>query len=609
MEGSGPQVRNLARLLKGIITLCYYELPAAQGDIGYDPIPYVAAVAQRRLEKYGEEVRRGEEEVYADEGRAVDEGRRTKDEGRTAYENRSSTRNSQLAIRNHQPEGLTEAKEVSSDLTVSCDVVIVGSGAGGAVMAAELADAGIDVVVVEEGGYHPTESFTPSAGRALRTIYRDGGAQSSLGSPPILFSEGRCVGGSTVINGGMCWRTPEHVLERWSSREGVADITPAAMAPYFDKVERRINVAHQDPESIGHDQELLKVGADRLGWHIIPNLRNQLHCGGCNICTSGCPTGAKRSMLVTYLPRALSRGARLYAGCRVERITRRGKRATGVVGRFARPDGRTGPKLTVRAGVVVAACGAVQTPALLWRSGFRSSSGMLGRNLTLHPNAKVVAFFDEDVYGWIGVHQAYQVRQFMDSGTLITAVNLTPSLLSLGLPQHGRELGDVLKEYNHIMTAGCLLEDTTTGRVQERPGIGPVVSYQITRADVARIVRGINLTAELMFAAGARRVMLPFAGMPDLLGPEDLPRLQTATVPRDCIELITVHLMGTARMSDDRLRGVVSSFGEFHDAAGLFVADASLFPGPIGVNPMETILALVTRNAEWLVSNRSRYGI
>ena len=197
----------------------------------------------------------------------------------------------------------------------------------------------------------------------------------------------------------------------------------------------------------------------------------------------------------------------------------------------------------------------------------------------------------------------------MDSGTLITAVNLTPSLLSLGLPQHGRELGDLLKEYNRIVTAGCLLEDTTTGKVQMRPGIGPVVSYQITRTDVARIVRGISLTAELMFAAGARRVMLPFAGMPDLLGPEDLPLLQRVRVPRAGIELLTVHLMGTARMSDDRLRGVVSSFGEFHDAAGLFVADASLFPGPIGVNPMETILALVTRNAEWLVSNKSLYGI
>src|SRR5436305_10393499 len=155
---------------------------------------------------------------------------------------------------------MTEESDVSANLTVPCDVVIVGSGAGGAVMAAELAGAGIDVVVVEEGGYHPTESFTPAAGRALRTLYRDAGAQSALGTPPILFSEGRCVGGSTVINGGMCWRTPDAVLERWAREEGVADVTPAALAPYFAKVERRLAVNYQDPESIGHDQVLLKRG-------------------------------------------------------------------------------------------------------------------------------------------------------------------------------------------------------------------------------------------------------------------------------------------------------------------------------------------------------------
>ncbi len=381
------------------------------------------------------------------------------------------------------------------------------------------------------------------------------------------------------------------------------------MAPYFAKVERRINVAYQDPESIGRDQELLKAGADRLGWNIIPNLRNQVHCGGCNVCTSGCPTGAKRSMLVTYLPRALSRGARLYAGCRVERITRRGKRATGVEGRFVRPDGRPGPKLTVRAGVVVSSCGAIQTPALLWRSGFRSPSGQLGRNLTLHPNAKVVALFDEDVYGWHGVHQAYQVREFMDQGILITAVNIAPSLLTLGLPHHGRRLAELMQDYNKMVVAGCLIEDSTTGRVDMRPVLGPVASYQVTSRDVERIVRGISLTAELMFAAGARRVLLPFAGAPDLRQPADLARLQARSISPGSIELLTVHLMGTARMSEDRRRGVVSSFGAFHDAEGLFVADASLFPGPIGVNPMETILALVTRNAQWLVANRSRYGI
>jgi choline dehydrogenase-like flavoprotein len=585
-----PRERALAQLLKGLITLCYYELAPAEADIDYHPAPYIAAVAQRRQAVYGEAIRRAEAAVFANDETAS-----------TPFVSPEPSPG--------RPRGLIEESDVSADLAVTCDVMIAGSGAGGAAMAAELADAGIDVVIIEEGGYHPTESFTPGAGRALRTLYRDAGAQSTTGTPPIIFSEGRCVGGSTVINGGMCWRTPDAVLERWSRHEGVADVTPTAMAPYFAKVERRINVAHQDPESIGRDQALLKAGADRLGWHIIPNLRNQVHCGGCNVCTSGCPTGAKRSMLVTYLPRALSRGARLFANCRVERITRRGKRATGVEGRFIRPGGRAGPKLTVRAGIVIAACGAVQTPALLWRSGFRSPSGQLGRNLTLHPNAKLVALFDEDVYGWQGVHQAYQVRQFMDAGILITAVNLPPSLLSLGLPHHGRELGQLLNDYNRMVVAGCLIEDSTSGRVQVRPGIGPVVSYQITHDDAARIVRGISLTAELMFAAGARRVLLPFAGVPDLCGPADLADLQARSIPLDTVELLTVHLMGTTRMSEDRRRGVVSSFGEFHDAAGLFVADASLFPGPIGVNPMETILALVTRNAEWLVAHRSRYGI
>ena len=215
------------------------------------------------------------------------------------------------------PAGLTRQSEVTGDLHIECAVVIVGSGAGGATMAAELADAGIDVVMVEEGGYHPTESFTAEAGRALRTLYRDGGAGLALGKPPVLFSEGRCVGGSTVVNGGMSWRTPPQVLDRWARDEDLVAIGERDMEPYFAKVESRISVGFQDPETIGRDAQLLKAGADAKGWKIIPNLRNQLHCAGTNNCTNGCPTGAKRSMLVTSVPRALARGARLFADCRV----------------------------------------------------------------------------------------------------------------------------------------------------------------------------------------------------------------------------------------------------------------------------------------------------
>ena len=263
-------------------------------------------------------------------------------------------------------------------------------------------------------------------------------------------------------------------------QEGIAEIGERDMEPHFAKVESRISVALQDPETIGNDMRLLKAGADAKGWKIIPNLRNQLHCAGTNNCTNGCPTGAKRSMLVTNVPRALARGARLFADCRVERITRNGRAVTGIEGRFVRPGGRRGPRLTVRSAVVVAAGGAVQTPALLARSGLRSRSGLLGRNLTPAPNAKVIAFFDEEVLGWHGVHQAYQVREFMSEGILLTAVNLPPSLVALGLPHHGRDLGagdGRLQPHDHRRLPGRG-HRFRTGTERPRPRAAGVLSAQ-----------------------------------------------------------------------------------------------------------------------------------
>lgn len=415
------------------------------------------------------------------------------------------------------------------------------------------------------------------------------------------------MGGSTVVNGGMSWRTPPDVLELWARREGIPELLPEQMERHFEKVERRLSVSWQDPESIGRDSELLKAGADAKGWKIIPNRRNQLHCGGCDNCMSGCPTGAKRSMLVTNLPRALGRGARLYADCRVHRITRRGKTVTGIEGRFTRPERRGGPRLSVRAPVVVCACGSLQTPALLWRSGLRRPH--LGRHLTLHPSARLLALFDDEVLGWKGVHQAYQVREFIDDGILITATNLPPSLVAFGLPQHGASLGRLMAEYNRMVVGGCLVEDSTRGRVRQVPGVGPVAFYQITERDVERVVRAMALTAEIMFAAGALRVIPPFENALPLLGPDQTAAFLTERIPASALELVSVHIMGTARMSQDPGRGVVSGFGEVYGVSGLFVADASLFPGPIGVNPMESIMGLVTRNAEWLIENRRRWGV
>jgi choline dehydrogenase-like flavoprotein len=496
-------------------------------------------------------------------------------------------------------------EDLRADQVIGCDVCIVGSGAGGATVAAELAEAGLDVVVLEEGRYFATSDFTADAAAATRNLYRGGGATAAIGSPPVLYQEGRAVGGSTVINGGMSWRTPEAILDRWRTDDGLEHIDAESMAPYFERVERRIHVAHQDPESIGRDQHILKRGADLKGWKVLANLRNQVHCPGSNNCAFGCPTGAKQSALVSYIPRALHFGARIYADVRAERISRDGKRARGVIARVVEADGSDGATIDVRAGLVIAACGAIHTPALLARSGFRSPSGMLGKNLSLHPNVKVVAIFDEDVRGWEGVHQAFQVREFQDRGLVFAAINLPPSVLGMTLPYYGAELGELMSQYSNMMVAGMLCEDTSTGQLRMVGG-RPLPTYQLSDHDAANLVDGTRLLCDMLFSAGAKRILLPFAEPEELRSADDLALLERHPVRKESMEVVTVHLMGTARMGADRDRAVCDSWGLVHDASALMVADASLFPSPIGVNPMVTIQALATRNAHYLIENRKK---
>jgi choline dehydrogenase-like flavoprotein len=382
------------------------------------------------------------------------------------------------------------------------------------------------------------------------------------------------------------------------------------MEPYFARVERRIHVAPQDPESVGVDNLIMREGAAKMGWKLVGNLRNQVHCPGSNNCAFGCPTGAKQSSLVTYVPRALHYGARIHANVRVDRISRHGKRATGVVGHVVRPDGSRGPAIVVRSKLVVSACGAIHTPALLHRSGFRSPSGRLGHNLSLHPNVKLVAIFDRDVRGWEGVHQAYKVTEFEHEGFTFAAVNIPPSIAAMSLSTtasaHGIALGELMADYDRMVVAGMLLEDSSTGRVRTIGG-RPQAFYQLTDFDAERLIRGVALLSELLFAAGARRILLPFEGVPELRGADDARGLYRRTIPKRKMEVVTVHMMGTAALGGDRARSVCDSWGVVHDAAGLMIADASLFPTPIGVNPMESIMALSTRAAGHVIDNQKRF--
>ncbi|MFC1705508.1 GMC family oxidoreductase [Planctomycetota bacterium] len=493
--------------------------------------------------------------------------------------------------------------DVTKDEEVEADAVVVGSGAGGATVAAELAEGGLSVVVLEEGGAYDTKSFNGDAIQGIKRLYRDAGVGVICGRPQILLAEGRCLGGSTVINGGMSWRTPERVLKRWEMEFAIPGLATGAMDPIFDRIEERIHVNIQAPDSLGGDDALLRLGAERLGFRLTPNRRNQSNCVGANNCAFGCPTGAKQSTLVSYLPRAAAFGAAIYTDCRVEQVLLEpgasGRpRAVGVAGRLCDPKTqRPGPRLTVRARHTILACGATQTPALLLRNGIANSSGEVGRNFTVHPNAKCVGIFDEPVYGWRGVHQGHQVHEFLREGILIAIAFLPPQILALSLPFLGDELFDVMQALNRMVVAGALVEDTTAGTVRPGPFGMVRMRYDLTRENLAQLTQAVALTAELLFAAGARKVVVPVHGVAPLQSPDDVQTLYRAPIPPEDLEVVTVHPMGTCRMGADPTRCVVDPFGEAHDVRSLYVADASVLPTPIGVNPMLSIMGLATRTA------------
>lgn len=480
------------------------------------------------------------------------------------------------------------------------EVVVVGTGAGGAVVGTELAESGRDVLFLEEGGYHPTSSFNPYLTESIPRLYRDAGGTIIIGRPPIPYAEGRCVGGGTVVNGGMTWRPPEHVLADWERMTGQPDLGPKAMEPLFERVEARIHAKPQHPASIGEDSRLLEEGSRRLGWRYERNHRAQDRCVGSNQCLTGCPTGAKQSTLVSYMPGAFARGARCLTEVRAHRLWIERGRCVGVIGRAINPLTRREDRdIRVRAKAVVVACGAIQTPFLLLGHRLGRPSRQLGKNFLCHPNTKVVAVYPHDIRAWQGVSQGGQIREFRDEGIVMAENAVPPGTVAAQIPFLGQEAMDLMKRYNAMAMTGVLVEDSHAGSVTRRFG-APMAKYSITKYDHQRFLRGVHRLATLHFEMGAEEVILPFSNFHVARSPDDLHAIERTQSSRSTIELFTVHMMGTCRMGSRSTHSVVNLDGELWDLPGCYVADASLFPTAVGVNPQVTIMALATRVASRL---------
>ena len=485
--------------------------------------------------------------------------------------------------------------EMTTNETVECDVVVVGTGAGGAVVAKELASRGLAVLLLEEGEYNGRPEFNGRAIEGVGRLWRDRGATGTLGNAFIPIPLGRTVGGSTAINTGTCWRAPDWVLDRWADELGLWDLAPDRMRPYYERVEQELGVARANPKYLGGVARVVARGCDALGYSHRALDRNAPDCDGAGVCDFGCPTDARRSTNVSYVPAAIRAGAELRTGLRAERVILENGRAAGVVARSA-----TGHELCVRARATVLACGAMITPVMLERQGLGRRLPHLGKNLSVHPATVVSGLFDEEVRGYAAIPQGYCVDHFHDQGILFMGAAVPIDLAALQFPLAGDELVRVLDRYDGVATMGVMIEDASRGSVRAGPGGKPIASYWLGREERERLRRGVEIMSRIFLAAGAREIFTGVHGHRRIDGPDGLAKLRGALPAAGDFVMMAFHPLGTCRMARSPEEGVVSPEHEVFGTKDLFVVDGSVVPSAPAVNPQETIMALAARAGEHL---------
>ena len=467
--------------------------------------------------------------------------------------------------------------------------VVIGTGAGGAVAAAMLAEAGIDTIIVEAGARYTPEEHGDVLG-GLSRMYLNGAMTLTLGSPPIPVPLGQAVGGSTIINSSTCFRPPEDRIISWGGP------SRAELEPFCAEVERRINAHAVGADLMGGNWRVMKRGCDALGIEIKPLVHNVRDCKGLGRCQYGCTEGAKQSMDRTFIPSALAAGARLLSEHRVESVIMENGKAVGVAG--TAPGG----PFEVRADTVVLAMGALTTPAFLLRAGLANASGRVGRGLHIHPAARVVAEFNETIDGFKGIPQGPFIDHWASRGIMIEGIFMPPGILMASLPGAGDAFKTLTAAYRRLAAFGVMVADTASGRVRPgRFGAPFLAYYQMNQADAESIRFGIARIAEIFFSAGARRVFTSVAPMPCLENQHDLASFETHAIrPKDFVEIFGFHPLGTCPMGAAPRRSVVDFNLQTHDVPGLYIMDGSVIPGSLGVNPQVTIMTLAMRAATTL---------
>ncbi len=470
-------------------------------------------------------------------------------------------------------------------------VIVIGSGAGGAVTALELARAGLDVQVLEEGPRVGIEEYGRAPSQAMRRLYRRRGMMPILGRVPIGYVEGCCVGGSTEINSGFWHRVPREILSRWEAQYDLADLDDAALDAHFTWAEERLGVRRSErPWPAG--TRAFARGIDAMGWSYDEVPRAAPGCRHTNACASGCPTGAKQGMSRSLWPAAEAVGAKLVPGCRALLLLRRGDRITGVLARLRDASGERLVRL--EADTVFVCAGPTETPALLQRSGIRFR---VGNTLRVHPYLKVAARYDEPIDAESSVLPLLQVKSFAPDLSLGGAF-FTAGHLAMTLSENWTANRDAMAAHRHM--AQFYVGVKGSGRGSVRPSFlspdNALLRYDLSDVDLRNLSTGLSRLATLLLAGGARAVHPSVQGVPVIRTEREAAKWLDDLLPRAGLGLVTVHAFSSCPIGERRDRCAADSYGRVYGYANLRLNDASMLPDSPGVNPQGTVMAFARRN-------------
>lgn len=506
---------------------------------------------------------------------------------------------------------VTEGSSLKKDLALEADVVIVGSGAGGGMAAEVLTQAGLSVILVEEGPLRSSRNFHMLESEAYPDLYQESAARKTA-DKAINILQGRCVGGGTTVNWTSSFATPEPTLRHWNHHHEVRNCLPETMAPWFEKVKTRLNIQPWQIPPNPNNATLAK-GAEALGYSVNIMERNVKHCANLGYCGVGCPTNAKQSMLITTIPKALDSGATLLTRTRAKAFEFQKDRvvalkAEAMDSRGVKP---TGKEIILRGRHFVLAAGAIGSPALLLRSKAPDPHGLVGKRTFLHPVNVVAALLDEPVNAFAGAPQSVYSDQFLwpdgatgPMGYKLEVPPLHPLLVATVIDGFGNDHRELMTKLSHMQAIIALHRDgfnpeSIGGTVGIRDDGSPLLEYYISEYVWEAMRRSYLVMAEIQFAAGAKKV-LPMhrqVQKPFTSWPEAKQAIENLSLEPLLPKVFSAHVMGGCPMGENPQTSVVNSVGRHHGLANLTLLDGSVFPTSIGSNPQVSVYGFSLKNA------------